>query len=114
MVAKCLNPTCAALFRYLSDGRIFHLEIPVDGDSGTARRREYFWLLRSLLRQLYRGSQERHGRVAIALSRIDVGRTPGAGRGRRAVPGPSRFYCLRYVERSVGSVVPVNGSLPAI
>lgn len=44
MVAKCLNPTCSATFRYLSDGRIFHLEIPVAGDSGTSRRREYFWL----------------------------------------------------------------------
>ena len=44
MVAKCLNPTCSATFRYLSDGRIFHLEIPVAGDSGTSRRREYFWV----------------------------------------------------------------------
>ena len=44
MVAKCLNPTCSAPFRYLSDGRVFHLEIPVAGDSGTSRRREYFWL----------------------------------------------------------------------
>lgn len=44
MVAKCLNPTCSAPFRYLSDGRIFHLEIPVAGDNGTSRKREYFWL----------------------------------------------------------------------
>lgn len=44
MLAKCLNPTCSATFRYLSDGRIFHLEIPVAGDSVTSRRREYFWL----------------------------------------------------------------------
>jgi hypothetical protein len=44
MLAKCLNPTCSAAFRYLSDGRIFHLEIPVAGDTVTSRRREYFWL----------------------------------------------------------------------
>jgi hypothetical protein len=44
MLAKCLNPVCFATFRYLSDGRIFHLEIPVAGDSSTSRRREYFWL----------------------------------------------------------------------
>jgi hypothetical protein len=44
MLAKCLNPTCSATFRYLSDGRIFHLEIPVAGDTVTSRRREYFWL----------------------------------------------------------------------
>ena len=44
MLAKCLNPACLATFRYLSDGRIFHLEIPVAGDTSTSRRREYFWL----------------------------------------------------------------------
>lgn len=44
MLAKCLNPICSATFRYLSDGRIFHLEIPVPGDKSTFRRREYFWL----------------------------------------------------------------------
>ena len=44
MLAKCLNPICSQTFRYLSDGRIFHLEIPVAGDTVTSRRREYFWL----------------------------------------------------------------------
>jgi hypothetical protein len=44
MLAKCFNPICSATFRYLSDGRIFHLEIPVAGDTSTSRRREYFWL----------------------------------------------------------------------
>jgi hypothetical protein len=44
MLSKCLNPTCSATFRYLRDGRVFHLEIPAPGDSGASRRREYFWL----------------------------------------------------------------------
>ena len=44
MLAKCLNPICSQTFRYLSDGRIFHLEIPIAGDTVTSRRREYFWL----------------------------------------------------------------------
>lgn len=44
MLAKCLNPICSATFRYLSDGRIFHLEIPLAGNTSTSRRREYFWL----------------------------------------------------------------------
>ncbi len=44
MLSKCSNPTCSAIFRYLSDGRVFHLEIPEPGDQGTSRRREYFWL----------------------------------------------------------------------
>jgi len=44
MLSKCLNPTCSAIFRYLSDGRVFHLEIPRLGDKASSRRREYFWL----------------------------------------------------------------------
>ena len=44
MLSKCLNPTCSATFRYLSDGRVFHLEIPRLGDKASSRRREYFWL----------------------------------------------------------------------
>ena len=44
MLSKCSHPTCSAVFRYLSDGRVFQLEIPEPGDQGTSRRREYFWL----------------------------------------------------------------------
>ena len=44
MLSKCLNPTCSAPFRYLRDGRIFHLEIPAPVHDGLGRRREYFWL----------------------------------------------------------------------
>jgi hypothetical protein len=45
MLPKCLNPTCSAPFRYLREGRIFHLEIPSTGETpALARRREYFWL----------------------------------------------------------------------
>ena len=44
MLSKCSHPTCSAVFRYLSDGRVFQLEIPEPGDHGTSRRREYFWL----------------------------------------------------------------------
>jgi len=44
MLSKCSHPTCSAVFRYLSDGRVFQLEIPERGDHGTSRRLEYFWL----------------------------------------------------------------------
>jgi hypothetical protein len=37
MVAKCANPACPAPFRYLSEGRLFRLEVEYDKD-------EYFWL----------------------------------------------------------------------
>jgi len=37
MVAKCTNPACPARFRYLSQGKLFWLEV----DYG---KYEYFWL----------------------------------------------------------------------
>jgi hypothetical protein len=42
MLAKCLNPLCDAPFRYLRQGRMFNLEIPVA--AGHPHRREHFWL----------------------------------------------------------------------
>jgi hypothetical protein len=45
MLSKCLNSTCSTPFRYLRDGRIYHLEIPARGEGPLERsRREYFWL----------------------------------------------------------------------
>lgn len=45
MLAKCINSTCNMPFRYLREGRIFHLEIrPVQDSSNSPVRREYFWL----------------------------------------------------------------------
>src|SRR5437868_2898782 len=78
--------------------------------------------VRQLLRQVYRRTQERYGRVGIALSRNDVERAAGAGRGRRAVSesaGLDRFWylsvrtchCLRacHSERSEESC-PLTGA----
>lgn len=49
MVSKCANPSCAARFLYLRDGRLFRLEIDAGGpqpmnERGPARRLEHFWL----------------------------------------------------------------------
>jgi hypothetical protein len=45
MLSKCFNPGCSTPFRYLRDGRIYQLEIAAPaGASGSARRREFFWL----------------------------------------------------------------------
>jgi hypothetical protein len=45
MLSKCLNPICSASFRYLREGRIYNLEIPVSPAApGPAKRRELFWL----------------------------------------------------------------------
>jgi hypothetical protein len=42
VLSKCFNPGCSTPFRYLRDGRIYHLDIPAP--AGSARRREFFWL----------------------------------------------------------------------
>jgi len=44
MLVKCTNPSCAALFRYLKDGRLFRLESDPTLWSSKSNRVEYFWL----------------------------------------------------------------------
>lgn len=47
MLAKCLNPSCDARFRFLNQGRIFNIEIPSCGNDTnrrSARVPERFWL----------------------------------------------------------------------
>jgi hypothetical protein len=35
MLSKCLHPVCSAPFRYLREGRVFHLEIPSTEEART-------------------------------------------------------------------------------
>ncbi len=47
MLSNCLNPACSAPFRYMSEGRIFSLEIPpvVNTSASTSGHRvERYWL----------------------------------------------------------------------
>jgi hypothetical protein len=44
MLAKCSNPSCDAVFRYLYDGRVFVLENDAAVGPLTFKRPEYFWL----------------------------------------------------------------------
>jgi len=44
MLTKCSNLSCPALFRYLDDGRLFHLESDLTTRPCTCSRVEYFWL----------------------------------------------------------------------
>ena len=46
MLSNCLNPGCKALFRYLSNGRIFTVERSAPSSNGLNRERaiEHFWL----------------------------------------------------------------------
>jgi len=44
MLAKCANPSCAASFLHLADGRLFRLETDPAFSSSKAKETEYFWL----------------------------------------------------------------------
>ena len=50
MLDKCANPACSAIFRRLSEGRVFVIEIEDDYQSSPRVRtsqRQYFWLCTS-------------------------------------------------------------------
>ena len=73
MVAKCANPSCSTPFRYLNQGRLFHLpanEAPVAhaGSQGKPAM-EHFWLCDACAARLTLTAQGR----AVAL----VGLVPG-------------------------------------
>ena len=47
MVSKCANPQCSSTFRYLHEGRLFHVPLRSIGKTETGRpgsAMEYFWL----------------------------------------------------------------------
>jgi hypothetical protein len=56
MLSKCANPDCSTPFLYLREGKLFRMEIPVDGTSENGQttsvatnaavryRVEFFWL----------------------------------------------------------------------
>jgi hypothetical protein len=43
MLSKCANPSCSATFRYLSEGKLFHLA-PGSATSEQGETHERFWL----------------------------------------------------------------------
>jgi hypothetical protein len=48
MLSKCANPSCAARFRYLHEGKLFRFETDSEAKLGQVekhkRRIEYYWL----------------------------------------------------------------------
>jgi len=45
MVSKCANPSCAASFRYMQEGKLFRAEIEIENEAGRRRRKTHcFWL----------------------------------------------------------------------
>jgi len=46
MLSRCLNPACGTPFRYLREGRIFHVEstVTLPGNPEPERLLEHYWL----------------------------------------------------------------------
>jgi hypothetical protein len=73
MLAKCANPACFTVFRYLEYGTLFRLEND-PWCSSHARVREYFWLCRSCSTAL-RVQLDDQGNIRVA----PVGHPPRRG-----------------------------------
>jgi hypothetical protein len=54
MLAKCLNPVCSTTFRYMREGRLFHVDFVSVPTAGLAadQKGEYFWLCAECARRL--------------------------------------------------------------
>ena len=56
MVSKCANPACSAIFRYLHEGRLFHLAVgygtPEELASYETPTLESFWLCAECSRKM--------------------------------------------------------------
>jgi hypothetical protein len=59
MLSKCANPNCTASFRYLHEGKLFRIEVPVNfpyqNDPAAKKppqRTEFFWLCNSCSQQM--------------------------------------------------------------
>jgi len=86
MVAKCANPTCVTLFRYLRGGKLFRVDPPPYSANSasplpppaaefklTVRHSEYFWLCEQCAKSMTLTSNQ-YGRSTIAAcNRYQVG-----------------------------------------
>lgn len=63
MVSKCANPNCSKLFRYLHEGKLFHIDMPCVAEKSSfspddeyqrkpPRHAEFFWLCNECAEQM--------------------------------------------------------------
>jgi hypothetical protein len=78
MVSKCANPSCAARFRYLHEGRLF----TVAADSGPHRmdgadpKVERYWLCSSCTDRMTLVLQDGHVALRVFAAIPDLGKKP--------------------------------------
>ncbi len=70
MLSKCANPTCFARFRYLHQGRIYKVRMPLDRAGNSHHKVENFWLC-DRCSQVYKMVLE-NGVVSTRLLRLQL------------------------------------------
>lgn len=77
MLSKCANPECFEVFRYLHQGKIFHLSPTLETQATTAAsnasRHERFWLCAPCSKQMtliWDGTQAKVVRLPVETGRI--------------------------------------------
>ena len=50
VLSKCAHPVCFAQFRYLRQGKVFKVRMPVAAARSSEHRIEYFWLCENCAR----------------------------------------------------------------
>jgi hypothetical protein len=71
VLAKCANPKCVAVFRHLSDGKLFHVPRvgTISGPSSVGKKlvaMEHFWLCSKCAETMTLGI-DRHGKLEMIL-----------------------------------------------
>lgn len=97
MVTKCANPPCAARLRYLSEGKLFRLEV----EPG---KHEYFWLCADCASTLILTVKAGHGVVVVPRAISDSsGVAPTSSQHQNAPasssPTTNVFYAIDCPNR---------------
>jgi hypothetical protein len=98
MLSKCANPSCAGSFRYLHEGKMFHLFVDLGtGKSITTHgpsRVERFWLCDRCSRTLTLVLRRVGGAVPIQVEVVASG-------GDRNIPASTQEHSILTEERRV-------------
>lgn len=77
MLSKCANPSCSERFKYLRDGKLFHIELQADDQPvplPTAGKpyhhMEHFWLCGQCARQMTLAYSKARGIYTVALAEV--------------------------------------------
>lgn len=75
MVAKCANPSCPALFRYLHEGKLFRADVHIENSARQSQRKtEYVWLCGRCAREMAPKIEVSGNAVIVRL--FTTGRSP--------------------------------------